>query len=477
MTRSRRWNDFLKTLKDYTVPLIALFLILILFYNIFSSDSSDVKDVDTIQNIQENNIISWVKISLNQDDTKAYITYKNGKKVEITWDTSLEKWEKIEVEKGSVSIDFPLLAKTNLAKNWELLYNEDWNIELLSNNLWIEALWDLTITMKYADVDLKAWNIANLYQTAIESFIYDIDWDITVSNKVWVSIILSPEEKTSIKAKDKDNSEFTFTKDKISFFKTSPWFIENWWDKILAKQDKQEDMLSQTSTWILNDNIWENWKNSNLVSFDNLKDEWYSEKNIINITWKFDWVKVGKITINNINVKLNKALWIFSLNNFSLNNKVNDLVIKIFDNNGNILEKQVITIYTKQSIQSKNNTNLSSKLENFAVKPSDFIIYKPSKTGKFTTTWGQVTIRWIVKNKNVASVLVNDYKLKSFNGSTWRYHAFVDQWTLKDWTNIYEIKYIWKDGKIIYKDYFTIYKTSFKQINQQTKKISDEAKL
>jgi hypothetical protein len=37
--------------------------------------------------------------------------------------------------------------------------------------------------------------------------------------------------------------------------------------------------------------------------------------------------------------------------------------------------------------------------------------------------------------------MVNDYKLSSFNGSTWRYHASTDNNNLADGTNVYEIKY------------------------------------
>jgi len=124
------------------------------------------------------------------------------------------------------------------------------------------------------------------------------------------------------------------------------------------------------------------------------------------------------------------------------------------------------------------NNKVNSKLESFDLKPTDFIIYEPTKTWKFTTTLSQVTIRGKVLNKNVDKVLVNDYKLQSYNWSTWRYHAFVDQWTLKEWTNNYEIKYLDKDWKTIYKEYYSIYK-EIKEARKAVKKdiISDEAKI
>jgi hypothetical protein len=41
----------------------------------------------------------------------------------------------------------------------------------------------------------------------------------------------------------------------------------------------------------------------------------------------------------------------------------------------------------------------------------------------------------------IDSVTVNDLKLSSFNGKTWRYHASTDYGNLVPGTNIYEVKY------------------------------------
>ena len=76
----------------------------------------------------------------------------------------------------------------------------------------------------------------------------------------------------------------------------------------------------------------------------------------------------------------------------------------------------------------------------------------------------RITIRWIVSNKDVVNILVNNYSLKSYNGSTWRYHAFINQNTLKEWANSYTIQYLDKNSRVIYKEYYSIYKEKTKKI-------------
>ena len=160
----------------------------------------------------------------------------------------------------------------------------------------------------------------------------------------------------------------------------------------------------------------------------------------------------------------------FSLKWFVLNSKTNDLIIKMFDENKNIVWKRVLTLYSKNAVEKINNTfnntlnNTAKKLESYEVRPTDFVIYEPTKTWKIITDNPMITIRWIVSNKNVANILVNNYSLKSYNGSTWRYHAFINQNTLKEWANSYTIQYLDKNSRVIYKEYYSIYKEKTKKI-------------
>jgi hypothetical protein len=176
----------------------------------------------------------------------------------------------------------------------------------------------------------------------------------------------------------------------------------------------------------------------------------------------------------------------FSLKWFALNSKTNDLIIKMFDENKNIVWKKILTLYSKNAVENNNtfnntfnniSNNTAKKLENYQVKPTDFIIYEPTTTWKITTSNWRITIRWKVLNKDVKKILVNDYSLKSYNGYTWRYHAFVEQETLKNWANSYTIQYLDKNSKVIYKEYYSIYKEKATKVIINKKREIKEVKV
>jgi hypothetical protein len=77
----------------------------------------------------------------------------------------------------------------------------------------------------------------------------------------------------------------------------------------------------------------------------------------------------------------------------------------------------------------------------------------------------------------VASVSVNDYPLKSFDGTYWRYHANVAYNNLKTGTNVYEVKYFDKTGSLIYQNNFTIVKKPLSSQSGTSDVYSDEAQV
>jgi hypothetical protein len=472
MSRNRN-SSLSKTLKDYTVPFIGLLLIVVLVYSVFSWP--DKEDTNINNNDSSNLEYSDSQVSLDGKDTVAYITYENWKKVKIEGDISIWKSEKVSVESWTITIDFPLVAKMKLPKNWEFIYKEDGSFYLESSDLWVEAIKNIEISMKYANVSLWLWSVSSLNQNEVESTIYSISWDISVSNLAEISSNLENGSKIVIKSINSTLNDIeldNYKEDIDDYFKLSSWFKSNGWESFfIEKQD-----LSTNSTWslLIKENI------TSLITFDNITDESYVESSSIDLKWRYSPTKVSKILIDRKEALLNKQLGVFSLEWLILNNKTNDLVIKIFDENGNIVWKKVLTLYLDKVSSNVFNTTKTlvwNGLENYTAKPTDFIVYEPTKTGKITTTSSRITIRWKVLNKNVKSILVNNYSLKSYNGSTWRYHAFVEQWTLKNWVNTYTIQYLDKDWNIVYKEYYSIFKEKTKVSIGITEKRSKETKL
>ena len=60
----------------------------------------------------------------------------------------------------------------------------------------------------------------------------------------------------------------------------------------------------------------------------------------------------------------------------------------------------------------------------------------------------------------MSKITVNGFTLKQFiaNWTDWRYHANVEFWNLKEWMNVYEVKYFDSSWKMIHSNTFFIKK-------------------
>lgn len=455
----RRNNKVTKNLKDYAVPLIGLFIVLIIIFNIFSwtnNNSSNTTTVDT-----ENK--SWLDLSF-ETWANATIVYTSWKTVKVDNDNKkLYKWDTLKVIDWSLMIDFPTFWKFNLDKNWELEYTQNWEISLNSSYLWVNTLKNLNIKMKYAVVKIWENSVVSLDQNEVWSTIYLINWTVNVSNLAWKSIDLEKWEKINISSSDTSNKDISLEKEPIDdYFKSNEWYTKNNWDSYLSLSWSLDStwMLDWTSTWELSWS-WEKVLNTNsneLISIDfPTWDEAFSETPVIDIEWTLLDESIAEITINWISAKINKETNKFSLKKFNLENKTNDLVYKVFNENKDVLWKYVKTIYYEWGKDNITSTSWFN-VENFSVDASDFKFTRPSSEWIYTTYDDEVSIYWETPAWVVKKVTVNWYQLKTFNWTTWRYHAKKIYSNLADWTNVYEIKYYWDADKLVYKNTFTIIK-------------------
>jgi hypothetical protein len=259
------------------------------------------------------------------------------------------------------------------------------------------------------------------------------------------------------------------------YFKISDWYLKNnnWVSDIITGS---EESNSWTLVWT--GEIKKEKKNSNilgLINFDNIYDEWSVQSESTNLSWKFADDRITKIIINWKEVVLNSENKTFNLIWVNTSKKENDIAIKIYDAEDNLLGKYLYTIYYSSWKQWDNSSDFAKiNTESYPVNGSDFIISIPT-VKNWETLSLENTFYGTVKNPDVKSVLINGYKLKTFNGKTFRYHAYKKFRTLWEWVNNYEIKYLWSDWKEILKKYVTINKKSVKKIEK--KKVSEEVKI
>lgn len=409
------------------------------------------------------------------DNTEAFIEYSWKKQEQITDNIDLYAWESIKVREWSISLEDTWKEKITLNKVAELKFNSDNNYSFFSSKAWIESNSDdINISMRYANIALEKNSVVSLNQNDASSTIYLLSGNADVTNLGWQSTPLSPGEKISISRinASSEDLDISSSKEKIdSFFKSSDWFLDN--NGHLILQANPQTPLTESGSQDTTQQVW------GLISFSNISDEMSTSLGNIDIQGTILSEKVEMLTINNKQASINNKN--FSLADVPLRSGINDVVVKVFSEDKDILEKRVYTIYSSSSANGSQDTSLTptntsnSKVTTYKVNANDFGFTAPSNTGKYTTPYGEVTIRGYTKAKGIESVKVNGFKLSSFKGSTWRYHAFERFETLEEGTNQYRIDYIGGDGNIVYTDYFTIVKQANNLKESTTSNTGNEA--
>lgn len=461
MTRRRGSNALQKNIKDYIVPIIGWILVLFLVFSLFSWDSSDSKT-----NIENQ---SWISIKLDSESAQATLIYPWDYKKELEGDGNLYKWEKILVKQWTASLSFDNLLNFKVNRLWELKYGEDSSFTVSSWEVWIDALKPLDLNLSFANLKIDENSHLSVSQNEMWSTVYLISWFVEVTNLVWKNTVLAPGEKITISRSDasKKDLDLTLLKENIDqFFIKSDWYILNKWSTYLTEDgiDELENEEDDTQSGSLSTSSWE------ILSFNSLIDESNVSSPLINISWTYSDSEISSITVNWKEAILSKTNKTFKFENVDVSNKENDLVFKVYDDSNDIILREVYTVYynlgsdkvdsiEKPTTQSTDSNSSSLKVHNFTIDGSQFSFTSPTTQSTYTTTESFITIRWNVKAEWIDSITVNDFKLNSFNGSTWRYHADVEYNNLAEWTNVYEIKYFsW--GKVVYTNYFTIIKKS-----------------
>lgn len=468
MTRMhRRQSSSLQTaLKDYFVPIIGWLLLILLLWSFFRWEDSETSSVTSTT---ENR--TPTSLSFGSSNTEAYIVYPNDVKEKITESSLLYKGESIIVNEGSIKLSLPDSSLVHLNKIWELKYMLDGSFELYSSDAWFDIKSDTKIALQYASVESPADSVLSLTQNEAGSTIYVLAGSAKVSNLSGVSTSLVKWQKVSISRLNAANKDLDLSTEKWiidSYFKGSNWFIDNEWYIVLERSETPTDSPAQgTNSGSTNSQTGS--IDGDYITLSNLSDEMSVNTSSLNISGVASSEKVSLISFNNRQASISSDRS-FRIENLTLPLSMNDIVVKVYDDEKNILEKTVFTVYTsKPSGSSTTNTaqetasqtpitSTNQALSNAKVNPSDFWFTEPAASGTFTTTTSEITIRGYTKAKDIAGVQVNGFKLASFNGSTWRYHAFERFETLEAGTNQYKVDYLDANGKIVYSDYYTIVK-------------------
>ncbi len=453
---SRR-NRVNKTIKDYLIPIIWIIIVLLIIVVSFSFSGNDKSEkVPDSSDILLTS--TWYVVMLDDATTESYI-YVWEKKEPLVSDYKLKPEDKIVVKEWTVSLELDW-NKLKLNKMGELELTKEWVLKLDSESLWINATKSLDIETMYSKVKISANSIVSIIQNEAASTIYVISWFAEVSNLVWQKSLIWSMQKITISNKDASSESFDIklAKDSIDdFFKTSDWYIKN------------NNLKSISSTWTWESLSWSQINSStSLIELNDLRDETTVTSSKISISWKYYNDFVWFITLSWEKAKIDTINKTFNFDNIILTKKENDLVFKLYDTENNIIWKVVYTIYYNWVLSEivipdiKENVKKDDSqftVKNYSLDSSKFKFTDPG-TNPYTTYESLVTIRWSVPVWVVSKISVNWFTLWRFISwtSSWRYHADAASDNLKEWLNVYEVKYYWMDSKLIYTNAYTIIK-------------------
>lgn len=460
---SRQNNRFNSNSKIWWIVIIVIFFVL--WFKFFTSwNKTDTKASEW----EYLTVIPWEK-SLVQ------IVDKNKKENPITWEQKLFTTDSyLDVNEGSATIKLKtsyidLDEKTQISYksssiDWENIKLEKWRIWTQSNST------PLIVELKRMNVKIPEWSIALLEQTNTAfSVAYAIQWNIEISTVIW-QYTLKPWQW--IKLSDNNlTSEKTKLSDLVDEIDASivnnVVFSRNNWEEILKKatQKPEENKNTewQTSSWTNTEN---QQHVSKFISFTQPIDWTTVTSPSINIMWTLLSPEVTRVTINDIDASVSPVNQTFVLQDFKLTSEINNIVYKVYSTNNIQLDIGVMVIYWPKN-QWTQTTIIP---QNYPISSTDF---KIKNKNPYTTTEDYVRVEWTVPKWTVEYITVNDYRLQKFkpNSEVWYYHANAAIWTIKEWTNLYYIKFFDKNNKLLYTQLFTIIKDS-KSNNTENEKSS-----
>lgn len=396
------------------------------------------------------------------DQSSVYISMTSASKSRITWEQKLFATDK------SVSVEtWNALAKNEFMNididKWsELSYKsstESWNtLELAKWRIWIKDITkNLSIELRNYTVEAPVWSILMAEQNWPYSNVYVLRDSVQITTTVWNSVV-SPGYMASILKSDLINPN-TNLWEWIKIIEWSimeyPLFIRNDWASYLGQLWTMTWSISQeislTGTWTEKNII-----NNNYIEITEPKAGILSKTETIIVMWNILSKDVKRVTINNTDAVISPVNETFTLQDLKVTSEIFDIVYKAYDSNNSILQTWVITIFwEKWSIQA-NNPLIP---ETFEVSPKDFIITSPA-WNPYSTTERFIKVQWTIPKNTIDYIMVNDYRLQKFIPKSWNWYYFanMDTGTMKDWLNLYTIKFYKNNWTLIYSQPFTIIK-------------------
>lgn len=435
-----------KTVKDYIIPLLGVFIVLIIIINFMTGGWEKTT-------IQKPTSLTKIEIE-NTSGADVYVVNKNDKKSLIESTGEFYEGERLLVTKGILTLNNP---KIILNESAELRLDGKNKYSLLNNDVFFETDSSIELSMVNAKAVSSPSSAFVATQNKLFSTIFVLKGNVTVSNNTDKTITVTPGRK--IMVSNVENGKPGIDLDSLIGDIEDFQYEDNFF--VVAGAPEYKELIeSGNANSEGEDETIDELNASEIFELD-IDDESISNVDTIKITWKVNSDKAVKVTLNEIEADMLDGQ--FKVQEFKLEKKVNDIVYKAFDADDEEIAKGVITIY---STAATGNDLNQSELENYPINPEyNFLIKNPS-----TTTESVFRIEGAVPAGKVSYITVNGFRLTKFRsgGTKWMYIANKDYDLMKEWINLYKINYYNSDNKVITSNLFILKKIEDKAVSNKT---------
>jgi len=389
-------------------------------------------------------------------DSKVSIFMSSDSQNEITGPTKMFPSDKmVRVTSGDSEIEIEgSTAKVSIETLSELAYKgkitDLQTFELLNGYAWMETPnGDLALNLKFFTAKFAPGSVIIASQNTRASNLYVLRGEAEVKTEGGSARIASGQMISLLQSETKNSN----LGDKLGvlddFVKQSSIFKRKNGDAILSTPDTSANssgaIVGDGSGSIVTPPAGTTGGKAISVTYPTDEQEVDSEK--LTIEGTITSPNVKKITFGKMEAKITTDGKAFSIKDYLLTEDVNDISYRVYDENGNQIDKDVITV----KLNKKSVTQKKPDVVNYPVSSKDFKVISPSEN-PFKTTDSSVKLRGSFAPDLVKFIKVNNYQLQQFRqfGTSWTYNASIDNGNMEEGVNEYLITYYGANDDVLY---------------------------
>lgn len=384
-------------------------------------------------------------------DAKVSIYMSSDAQNEIAWPTKMFPTDKmvrvtsgeseVEIEGSTAKISIESLSE--LSYKWKI--SEQHTFELLNGYAWLDTPnGDIALDMKYFSGKFAPGSIVIASQNTRASNLYVIKWEVEIKTEGGSARLASGQMISLLQSETKNGNIGDKLMPLDDFVKQSSIFKRKDGVSLLASSDIASMSGSTSSSWAIDVTGGAPGK---VVSITYPEDQMTVETEKVTIEGKILSPNIKKITIGKQEAKILAEQATFSLKDYILNDDINFINYRAFDEAGVVVETGVVTV----NLNPKKVTQKKPDVISYPISSKDFKIQFPSEN-PYKTTDSAVKIRGSFAPDVVKFIKVNNYQLQQFRqfGTNWTYNASIDNGNMEEGVNEYLITYYGANDDILH---------------------------